>query len=56
MIYLDKNASGLMVSQGSTAKKVPKAYLQKVIADNRSKSTKPHNNEVINQSFSHFKK
>ena len=41
-IYLDKAAiGGIPSSQQMAAKKVPKAYLQKVLADNnRSKSTK----------------
>ena len=66
-IYLDKNI--VLNNQGSggqmNSKKVPKAYLQKVLADNRSKTSLKQTHDpssgipstgIINTSFTHLKR
>jgi len=55
-IYLDKQLGGQQPALQQSSKKVPKAYLQKVLSDTRSKSTRLGEANVINSSFTHFKR
>jgi len=56
-IYLDnKQLPGQQQALQQSSKKVPKAYLQKVLSDTRSKSTRLGEANVINSSFTHFKR
>ena len=61
-IYLDNNIIATTNSTGIHAKKVPKAYLQKVLADNRSKTSLKQvpegsgSGSIINTSFNQIKR